>query len=87
MRTFNEFIESIDYNQQLQQIMQRQERELEQVKMTGDINQMIQTMERHAAEIKEWQSQLAQIRNNLPPRNPPQLPDELNIDKILGRRH
>jgi len=86
MRTFSEFLESAEYNQQLQQIMQRQSNELEQAQRMGDINQVIKLMDKHTAEIKAFQAQLSQVRQNLPARNPPQLPDELNIDKLLRRR-
>ena len=89
MRTFSAFVENRfnpEMKRQQDELIQRQQAELEKVQNSGDVNAMIQVLSRHAAELQALQNQIAQMRSNLPPRNPPQLPDELNIDNILGKQ-
>lgn len=86
MRTFSDFVESRfnpEIKQQQDELVQRQQAELEKVQNSGDIGLMIQMLHRHMAELQVLQNQIAQLQKNLPPHSPPVLPDELNVDKIF----
>ena len=86
MRTFSKFLESVDYNQQLQALVHRQQKEMEQLQNSGDVNAMLQMMGRHGAELKACKAQMPQHRPEILSRPHTPIPDELNIDKILRRR-
>lgn len=69
MKTLQQYLES-QYDNQLRQLIDRQNYELEQVQKAGDINQMIQTLGKHSAE-------LAEFRKSLPTASQPSQPREI----------
>ena len=86
MRTFSKFLESANYNQQLQALVHRQQKEMEQLQGSGDVNAMLQMMSRHQDELKAFKAQMPQHRPEILSRPHTPVPDELNIDKLLRRR-